>query len=55
LTEFIKAGKVSIIDFGVPSYSGSKNFSNVESYFTLSLASFIASVNFASIFLNSNV
>lgn len=45
LIAFINAGNVSIIYYGVPLYNGSKNFSNVDKYLTLSLASFNLSVS----------
>ena len=44
LIAFIKAGKVSMICWGVPVYNGSMNFYKVERYFTLSFASLRRSV-----------
>ena len=52
---FINAGKVSLIVSGFPSYSGSINFSSVCRYFTLSLASFNASVTRSSMALHLEV
>jgi hypothetical protein len=52
---FIKAGRVSLMVSGVPSYKGSINFSSVERYFTLSLASLRASVTLSSMLLHFEV
>ncbi|KAL4156436.1 hypothetical protein PRNP1_005467 [Phytophthora ramorum] len=44
LIEFISAGSVSMMELGVPLYSGMMNFSSVNRYLTLSLPSLAASV-----------
>lgn len=53
--EFIRAGRVSLIVSGVPSYNGSMNFSSVARYLTLSFASLSCSVTLSSILLHFEV
>ena len=52
---FINAGRISLIESGVPLSSGSMNFSSVYKYLTLSLASLRASVTLNSMLLHLDV